>query len=94
MDRYTKIVLTFIAFALWANLFVSLSPSGGGLIRDAHAQGLIDAPDAAAKAQMLFAYFQGVLTQARIQNDVEVLRQLYPAMLDLLDAKITQPAGA
>lgn len=63
-------------------------------IRDAHAQGLIDAPDAAAKAQMLFAYFQGVLTQARIQNDVEVLRQLYPAMLDLLDAKVTQPAGA
>jgi len=40
MDRYTKIVLTFIAFALWANLFVSLSPSGGGLIRDAHAQGI------------------------------------------------------
>jgi TetR/AcrR family transcriptional repressor of nem operon len=62
-------------------------------IRDAHAQGLIDAPDAAAKAQMLFAYFQGVLTQARIQNDVEVLRQLYPAMLDLLDVKVAQPAG-
>jgi TetR/AcrR family transcriptional repressor of nem operon len=63
-------------------------------IRDAHALGLIDAPDAAAKAQMMFAYFQGVLTQARIQNDVEVLRQLYPAMLDLLDAKDPQPAGA
>lgn len=40
MDRYTKIVLTLIAFALWANLFVSLSPPGRGLIRDANAQGI------------------------------------------------------
>jgi hypothetical protein len=39
MDRYTKIVLTLIAFALWANLFVSLSPPGG-LVRDARAQGI------------------------------------------------------
>ena len=61
-------------------------------IRDAHAQGLIDAPDASAKAQMLYAYFQGVLTQARIQNDVEVLRQLYPATLDLLDVKAVHSA--
>src|SRR2546422_3148043 len=37
-------------------------------IRDAHAQGLIAAPDAKAKAQALFACFQGTLTQARIQN--------------------------
>jgi hypothetical protein len=40
MDKYTKVVLTLIAFALWANLFVSLSPPGRGLISDAHAQGL------------------------------------------------------
>src|SRR6266404_2128992 len=33
-------------------------------IRDAHAAGLIHAPDAAAKARMLFAYFQGLMTQA------------------------------
>src|SRR5947207_1366535 len=41
-------------------------------IRDAHAQGLIQAPDAVAKAKTLFAYYQGLLTQARIQNDLEV----------------------
>ncbi len=35
-------------------------------IRDAHAQGLIVAPDAKAKAKALFACFQGTLTQARI----------------------------
>src|SRR5437870_6945904 len=42
-------------------------------IRDAHAAGLIHAPDAAAKARTLFAYFQGLLTQARIENNLEIL---------------------
>lgn len=49
-------------------------------IRDAHSAGLIAAPDAAAKARMLFAYYEGVLTQARIQNDAEVLRDLPAGM--------------
>ena len=40
-------------------------------IRDAHAAGLIKAPDPAAKARMILAYYEGLLTQARIQNDVE-----------------------
>jgi|ERR1035438_3017184 TetR/AcrR family transcriptional repressor of nem operon len=44
-------------------------------IRDAHAAGVIHAPDSAAKARMVFAYYEGLLTQARIQNDVEVLRE-------------------
>ena len=44
-------------------------------IRDAHAAGVIHAPDPAAKARMIFAYYEGLLTQARIQNDVEVLRE-------------------
>src|ERR1051326_844941 len=44
-------------------------------IRDAHAQGLIHAPDAAAKARALFAYYEGLLTQARIQNNLEILRE-------------------
>src|SRR5579871_869646 len=39
-------------------------------VRDAHAAGFIHAPDAAAKARMLFAYYEGLLTQARIQNDL------------------------
>jgi len=45
-------------------------------IRDAHAQGFIHAPDATAKARMLFAYHEGMLMQARIQNDLEVLREM------------------
>ncbi len=60
-------------------------------IRDAHAQGLIKAPDAHAKAKALFAYYQGMLTQARIQNDEEQLRDCYQATLELLGAA---PAAA
>ncbi len=62
-------------------------------IRDAHAQGLIQAPDAKAKAQALFAFYQGTLTQARIQNDVEVMRGAYAASLDYLGATTSPPAA-
>jgi TetR/AcrR family transcriptional repressor of nem operon len=56
-------------------------------IRDAHAQGLITAPDARAKAQMLVAFFQGSMAQARIENDVARLRNLARGALDLLGAR-------
>ncbi|HXO93500.1 MAG TPA: TetR/AcrR family transcriptional regulator [Candidatus Acidoferrum sp.] len=44
-------------------------------VRDAAAQGLIDAPDPEAKARALFACYQGTVAQARIQNDIELLRE-------------------
>jgi len=44
-------------------------------VRDAAAQGLIEAPDPEAKARALFACYQGMLAQARIQNDLELLRE-------------------
>src|SRR5437867_590344 len=56
-------------------------------IRDAHAAGLIHAPDAAAKARTIFAYLQGLLTQARIENNLEILRESIHGILDLLGAK-------
>ena len=56
-------------------------------IRDAHAQGLISAPDAKSKAQMLIAFFQGSLARARIENDVRLLRNLARGALELLGAK-------
>ena len=55
-------------------------------IRDAHAQRLIAAPDAKAKAQMLVAFFQGSLTQARIENDIRPLRNLAKGAMELLGA--------
>jgi TetR/AcrR family transcriptional repressor of nem operon len=56
-------------------------------IRDAHAQGLIHAPDAAAKSRALFAYYEGLLTQARIQNDLGILREAIHGTFDLLGVK-------
>lgn len=56
-------------------------------IRDAHAAGEIHAPDAGMKARMLIAYYEGLLTQARIQNDVEVLREAANGMLTILGVK-------
>ena len=53
-------------------------------IRDAHAEGAIVAPDAAAKAKMLFAFFQGTLTQARIRNEPHLLLELQSGAMDLL----------
>ncbi|MEY2487495.1 MAG: TetR/AcrR family transcriptional regulator, transcriptional repressor for nem operon [Verrucomicrobiota bacterium] len=62
-------------------------------IRDAHAQGLIEAPDPEAKAKMLFACYHGTLTQARIQNDVGLLRDFKDVAKDVLGVKHV-PAGA
>jgi TetR/AcrR family transcriptional repressor of nem operon len=62
-------------------------------IRDAHATGVIYAPDPAAKARMIFAYYEGLLTQARIQNDVEVLREIASGMFAMLGVKENNPVS-
>jgi len=56
-------------------------------IRDAKAAGLIDAPDPADKAGMILAYYEGLLTQARIQNNVEVLRDTIRGVYAILGVK-------
>ena len=63
-------------------------------IRDAHASGEIDAPDAPAKARMLFAYSEGLMTQARILNDAEVLKEMAQGVLAILGAKSNQRNAA
>ena len=63
-------------------------------IRDAHAAGLIDAPDAASKSRILFAYYQGLATQARILNSLEVLREAIHGTYELLGVKTTEPVPA
>ena len=62
-------------------------------IRDAHAAGLIHAPDPASKARMLFAYSEGLMTQARIVNDAEVLREMAEGMMGILGVEAVA-AGA
>jgi TetR/AcrR family transcriptional repressor of nem operon len=63
-------------------------------IRDAHAAGLIHAPDAAAKSKTLFAYYQGLITQARIQNNLDSLRDALRGTYDLLGVKETESVSA
>jgi TetR/AcrR family transcriptional repressor of nem operon len=63
-------------------------------IRDAHAEHLIHAPDAAEKARMIHAYYEGLLTQARIQNDAEVLRELPRGVFALLGMPQTERIAA
>ena len=63
-------------------------------IRDAHAAGLIHVPDAAARARTLFAYYQGLLTEARIHNDLDVLREALRGTYELLGLKEQEPARA
>ncbi|MEW6302079.1 MAG: TetR/AcrR family transcriptional regulator [Verrucomicrobiota bacterium] len=61
-------------------------------IRDAHEQRLIVAPNAAFKAKLLFAYAQGVLTQARILNSLDGVREMSSGAMELLG--VTQTAAA
>jgi TetR/AcrR family transcriptional repressor of nem operon len=56
-------------------------------IRDSHTQGLIVAPDPEAKARALFACYHGTLAQARIQNDLELLRDFKRVAMDVLGVK-------
>ena len=56
-------------------------------IREAQADGLVNAPDATAKAKMIMAYYDGLLMEARIQNNVESLRQMWPGVSSLLGVK-------
>ena len=59
--------------------------------RDAHAAGLIHAPDPKAKARMLHAYYLGLMTEARIANSVEALREGMHGTRELLGINETVP---
>ena len=63
-------------------------------IRDAQSEGLIAPGDAAAKARCVFAYYEGLITQARIYNDAELLRNLSDLVLAHLHAKEPHSAVA
>jgi TetR/AcrR family transcriptional repressor of nem operon len=63
-------------------------------IRDAHAAGVVDAPDAVEKARMVLAYYEGLLTQARIQNDIELLRDTVKGIYAIIGVKEESLAAA
>lgn len=56
-------------------------------IRDAQTEGLIEPGDPARKARCVLAYCEGLVTQARIHNDAEMLAHLDDLVLEHLRAK-------
>ena len=63
-------------------------------VRDAAAQGVIVAPDPVAKAKAVFCCYQGTVAQARIQNDVELLRDFKNVAKDVLGVKRLETAAS
>ena len=63
-------------------------------IRDAHAAGVINAPDPRSKAHMIQSYYEGLRAQARIQNDLEVFKDAVTGIFALLGVKEEQPVPA
>lgn len=58
-------------------------------IRDAHAQGIIKAPDAPALARIVFAYSEGLLLHARMWNDLSYLDEFENGAMIILGAHKT-----
>jgi TetR/AcrR family transcriptional repressor of nem operon len=56
-------------------------------VRDAAARGLIETSDPATKAQALFSSYQGTVAQARIQRDIELLRDFKHVAREILGIK-------
>jgi TetR/AcrR family transcriptional repressor of nem operon len=56
-------------------------------LRDAQAQGALARGDAMARAELLFAYMEGALGQARIHDDLDMIKQLKQAGPKLLLAE-------
>lgn len=61
-------------------------------LRDASAMKLIHCPDPAFMARTLFLYEEGALAEARIKNDISLLKELWPSVQKLLG--ISAPSSA
>lgn len=61
-------------------------------VKDLMEQGLIESGDAAELAREIYAYSCGVVTQAKIDNDIHSVERLAPGMCRLLGIKTLAPA--
>lgn len=57
-------------------------------IRDANAAGETQVTDPEGKARMIMAYYEGLMTQARIQNDVMMLKDTINGIYTILGVKV------
>jgi TetR/AcrR family transcriptional repressor of nem operon len=58
-------------------------------IRDAQASGEVGGRNAALKARLLWGFYEGTLTRARIENNPELIRNLGADALELIGARPT-----
>ncbi|MEJ0000091.1 MAG: hypothetical protein WDO13_13525 [Verrucomicrobiota bacterium] len=56
-------------------------------IRDGQATGEVEGANATLKARQLWAFYEGTLTRARIENNPELLRNLCADALELIGAR-------
>lgn len=57
-------------------------------LRDAHKQGLIEKSDFSAKSEAIYCFVVGMLLQAKVKNDPEVLSDLSPHILQMIGATV------
>lgn len=55
-------------------------------LRDAHRDGLIAEQDFRATAESIYSYLMGMLIQAKIKNEVDVLNRAYPTIVHMVGA--------
>jgi TetR/AcrR family transcriptional repressor of nem operon len=63
-------------------------------IRDAVAQGAIEACDPVEKTASMIALIEGIICQGRIMNDPEIIKHLPAMVLDLLRVKSQAPSSS
>lgn len=63
-------------------------------IRDAQAAGDIEGNDSVLQARLLWAFYEGTLTRARIENNPELLRRLCADAFELMGARPSLAAVA
>lgn len=63
-------------------------------IRDAKAEGSVQVTNVEETTQVLYAYMEGLLTQARIQNDVELFKGMARGVFMILGVRDEQKAAA
>lgn len=61
-------------------------------IADAKREGVVSAADPKIAAQQIYAFVLGNVLQAKIQNDLEILRHLEPTVMAIIGAKAAVPA--
>ncbi len=57
-------------------------------LRDAHKEGLIGKTDFAGKSQAIFSFVLGMLLQAKVKNDVEILSDLNTMVTKMIGAEV------